>query len=143
MRGRWDQINCHLNIHFQLCRHLSEWGWENHRKNSSVEIIFHVVKQKPKKFSCYNKVKVVAKETKVSYHSAWGKCGILSLKWILLSWVHTTLLNVLEVMHIWVKRNKIFQIPLNKHPLGYGGYLIPMDTFSAELVFAILPFTWV
>lgn len=42
---------------------------------------------------------MVTKETKVSYHLAWGKCDILSLKWILLSGVHTTLINVLEIMH--------------------------------------------
>lgn len=56
-------------MQFQDCRHLSEPGWKDHRKKSSVEIMSRG-KTKIQEVSCYNKVKVVTKETKVSYHSA-------------------------------------------------------------------------
>lgn len=62
-------INCHLNMQLQVCRHLSKPGYKDCRKGSCLEIRFHVTKN-TKEVSCYNKVKMVTKETKVSYRLA-------------------------------------------------------------------------
>lgn len=51
-------------MQFQGCRHLSELGWKDHRKNSSVEIISHVMKQKFKKFPVIIRQKWLPKKQK-------------------------------------------------------------------------------
>lgn len=43
--------------------------------------------------------------------------------------MHTTLINVLEIMHTQEKRNKIFWIQLKSHPLRHRGYLISVDSY--------------